>query len=53
MSIDVKELEKKKVDELYFRRNYPSVKVDTSMEELFEKLPTRTLFQLQMTEAYS
>lgn len=38
MSIDVKELEKKKVDELYFRRNYPSVKVDTSMEELFEKI---------------
>ncbi len=38
LSIDVKELEKKKVDELYFRRNYPSVKVDTSMEELFEKI---------------
>ena len=38
LSIDVKELEKKKVDELYFRRNNPSVKVDTSMEELFEKI---------------
>ena len=38
LSIDVKELEKKKVHELYFRRNYPSVKVDTSMEELFEKI---------------
>ena len=43
LSIDVKELEKKKVHELYFRRNYPSVKVDTSMENFSRKLPTRTL----------
>mgnify|MGYP001055696836 CR=1 FL=1 len=35
MDIDIKELEKESVDELYFRRNYPSVTVDTSMEELF------------------
>ena len=43
LSIDVKELEKKKVDELYFRRNYPSVKVDTSMEELFEKITNQDI----------
>lgn len=38
MDIDIKELEKESVDELYFRRNYPSVTVDTSMEELFERI---------------
>lgn len=38
MDVNIKELEKQGVDKLYFRRNYPSVRVDTSMEELFEKI---------------
>ena len=38
MEVDIKELEKQRVNELYFRRNYPSVNVDTSMEALIERI---------------
>ena len=38
MEVDIKELEKQRDNELYFRRNYPSVNVDTSMEALIERI---------------